>query len=189
MFNRFLLSSTLRGLSVSYHQGSLVCLLKARRDWGMTANKYPACPSLKTATLSFDILLSIIWSTYPMALCCFVHCHYQHSSYAVCLARSSFQEWEFLLFNHPVLDKSQTFWKKRRLRDQVLVSLWELCLEDISANVRETKNEKHCPNRYQFLGTWWPAHFYVFVICFFSFVVLLLVPIYLIFVLILCRGV
>ena len=48
-------------------QPSLVCLLKARTDGGMIANKYPACPSLKTLTLSYDILLN----TYPMALCCF----------------------------------------------------------------------------------------------------------------------
>ena len=68
-----------------------------------------------------------------MLLYNFVHCHY-HSPYAVCLARNSFQEWEFLLFNHPVLDKSQTFWKKRRLRDQVLGSLngncvWKIFLQ------------------------------------------------------------
>ena len=68
-----------------------------------------------------------------MLLYNFVHCHY-HSPYAGCLARNSFQEWEFLLFNHPVLDKSQTFWKKRRLRDQVLGSLngncvWKIFLQ------------------------------------------------------------
>ena len=106
----------------------------------------------------------------------------------MCLARNSFQEWEFLLFNHPVLDKSQTFRKKRRLRDQVLVSLWELCLEDISANVRETKNENTVLIGINF---WEPDHLHISMCLLFVvvFVVLLLFHIYLIFVLILCRGV
>ena len=62
------------------HSEGIICLLppgfsclfaQSENRGGMIANKYPACPSFKTLTLSSDILLN----TYPMALCCFTTLH------------------------------------------------------------------------------------------------------------------